>query len=420
MTHCPVCELPVDAQATACPQCGWEFPYFLGLTEADVARYREALAQAQAAWQQPAADAATEAIASTETTAAAVESATTPQLGLQADESIADFNARLHEQGPYSAGTAMLLTDHYDNKRHSLPLLVSWAEWLPLALTGLYVQVDAETCQQLAAHSQLKVMAHLSADPSGSIVVRGLSLETETETLGIKQFEDEQYWAWLQTQDNLAAYQQYLASHVLKNHHQAAREQVQRLTRQQQQQETLILISGFVLAGLGTALGAGLMLQWFESFMVVMTGGLGGALLLCGSGFLVYTIVTTLSVCPKTTLFAIDSINGQRVPQRYLHLKRQQTPTFTVRGWAIDKPAGQPAGGVLLKLGRQSISALYGRERQDVVRNLAQEAYRYTGFTVTCDSALLPVGEYELPLRILTHDKRRYFLPEKTIRLMVE
>jgi hypothetical protein len=410
----------VDEQATACPQCGWEFPYFLGLTEADVARYRAALAQAQAAWQQPAAETAAVTTAETASATAAVEESAAPQLTLQPDESIAEFNARLHEEGPYSAGTAMLLVDHYDSKRHSLPLLVSWADWLPLALTGLYVQVDAELCQQLAAHTQLKVMAHLSADPSGSIVVRGLSLQMDTQSLGIKQFEDEQYWAWLQNNGNLTTYQQYLASHLLKNHHQAAREQVQVLTGEQRQQEQLVLISGFILAGVGTALGAGLMLQWFESFIVVMTGGLGGALLLCGGGFLVYTIMTTLSVCTATTLFAIDSINGQRVPQRYMHLKRQQTPTFTVRGWAIDKPAGQPAGGVLLKLGRHSMLALYGRERQDVVRNLNQEAYRYCGFTVTCESHLLPVGEYELPLRILTHDKRRYFLPEKTIRLMVE
>lgn len=419
MSHCPVCELPVDEHITACPQCGWEFPFFLNITPAEEQRYRAALAQARTAWQQqitaelaPSSNASA-LTASTEKTAPAL-------LRAQPNESATQFRQRLNENGPYHAGNAVLLTEHYDSQRQSLPLMVTWDEWLPLSLNGLYIRVEPEFVQQLPAHASFAISAQLGADEDSTVIVRSLSLQTDAQTIGIKQFEDEQYWVWLSQSKSISAYQQYLASHMLKNHHQAARAELKALTKQQQQQEGLVLISGFLLAGLGTAIGAGMSVQWFESFALVMSGGFIGACMLTGSGFLLYMALTTLSVHPETTLFAIDSINGQRVVNSYAKINRQQMPQIHLRGWAVDKMAKQAAGGVILKVGRHTLTALYGRERPDIVRNLRSEQYRYSGFSLSFDSHLLPIGEYQLSLRILTHDRKRYFLIEQCIKVLVE
>ncbi len=422
MSHCPVCELPVDEQATACPQCGWEFPFFLNITPAEEQQYRAALAQARTAWQQ---QTLAEPLVNTDTVSPAPPSvdstdANTPTLQAQPDESAAEFGQRLNENGPYHAGTAILLTEHYDSQRQSLPLMVTWDEWLPLSLNGLYIRVDPDFVQQLPAHANFSISAQLGADEQGAVIVRGLSLQTEGQSIGIKQFEDEQYWAWVSESKSIAAYQQYLASHTLKNHHQSARTELQSLSKQQQQQDSLVLISGFLLAGLGTAIGAGLSVQWFESFALVMSGGFVGACVLTGSAFLFYMAVTTLSVHPESTLFAIDSVNGKQVVNSHVKINRQQTPQIHLRGWAIDKIAKKPAGGVILKIGRQSLTALYGRERPDLVRSLRSEHYRYAGFSLSFDSQLLPVGEYYLLPRILTHDRKRYYLPEHSLKVLVE
>ncbi|OUD15571.1 zinc ribbon domain-containing protein [Thioflexithrix psekupsensis] len=413
--RCPVCEFNIDSTANRCPQCGWELPYFLNLTPEDIANYRVALKQAQLAWQQQ------QQQPPPSPSTSAPSAPATPPLHSEAEESAHDFAQRLYESGPHAAGYANVLLGHYDEKKHSLPLLITWPSWMSMSLNGLYVHVEPETVKTLTAQTRYPVWVQLDADEQKHIIVRGLSLEMpDKQHLGIKQFEDEQYWTWATQHHTLGGYQQYLAAHTLKNHHQTARDCVQTLQKQQRRQEQLVLISGFVIAGFGSALGTGLAFHWFEHFALIIAGGLVGTLLLLGSSFLIYMAMTTLSVCQEATLFAIESINGQRLTQNYIRINRHDTPVMQIRGWAIDKVAEMPAGGVLIVAGSDVITALYGRERPDVVRTLGGEQYRYCGFSAAFYSELLPQGHYDLPLRILRHDRSAYFSPEKTVRLLVE
>jgi hypothetical protein len=419
---CPVCEFKVDSTADRCPQCGWELPYFLGLTEADIAAYQTALKQAQLAWQQQRlVPAAASAASSSEGASSRDAAPEFPPLQPEIDESATHFAQRLYENGPYPAGYANVLLTHYDAKQHSLPLLITWPSWISISLNGLYIRLEPELLQTMTAQTRYPIWVQLGADEQKQVIVRGLSLELPNQQqIGIKQFEDEQYWTWITQYHHSGGYQQYLATHTLKNHHQTAKIHLENLQKQQKKQEQLIIISGFAIAGLGSALGTGLALHWFEHFALMIAGGLLGTLLLLGGSFLIYMAITTLSVCQENTLFAIESINGERLTQNYIKINRQNTPIMQIRGWAIDKIAEMPAGAVLVIAGSDVITALYGRERPDLVRTLGGEQYRYCGFSVVFYSRLLPKGHYDLPLRILRQNRRSYFLPEKTVRLLIE
>lgn len=51
---CPICDMAQNDPAgedPCCPQCGWDFPKFLGTGVAVIARYRQHIAEARAAWQ---------------------------------------------------------------------------------------------------------------------------------------------------------------------------------------------------------------------------------------------------------------------------------------------------------------------------------------------------------------------------------
>ena len=89
-------------------------------------------------------------------------------------------------------------------------------------------------------------------------------------------------------------------------------------------------------------------------------------------------------------------------------------------GWAVDRTAGQPAGGVVVDLdGRLQIPALYGLERADVARDLGNSTYRYSGFRAEFATALLKPGPHRLTVMIVSADKTGYYLGDRSVTVDV-
>jgi hypothetical protein len=81
-----------------------------------------------------------------------------------------------------------------------------------------------------------------------------------------------------------------------------------------------------------------------------------------------------------------------------------------VEGWAVDKPAGGLAGGVLIMVDEQiPIQAEYGQERTDVAEALGNAAYLNSGYTAIIPAEFLPPGRHTLTVRVLSQDGQSYY-----------
>lgn len=436
MFSCPICEYHVDDSANLCPQCGWEFQFFFGMTEEDEAIYRQQVLQAQQAWQQRQKNTAAAITPPTAETTPAESPTnsfvaepspppsnvfTPPDLDKAEQESWEQFAQRIENGNPYLAGMATLLTERYQAKTETLPLKVDWLSWLPSNLAqGLYVKIPAAQMAELSINQSVKV--HLTVE-QGDIVITGFALHTPKATLGIKQEEDEQFWQWAKQQNSVECYQQYLQGQTLKNHHKAARENLAVVQKQKDKQELLIFLGVLVIVMISTmsgALGIGTLLKTETTLQLALLGGLGSATVCLFVLFLIFKWVRYLHFLGDATLCVVESVNGRKLIAAHTVIDRQKETKVTIRGWAIDKPYQQAAGNVFICLNRKSaILALYGKERPDIVRSLGNEHYRKCGFAATFDTRLLQSGENIIKFKVLTADKRGYYLPEQTLKLFV-
>jgi hypothetical protein len=119
----------------------------------------------------------------------------------------------------------------------------------------------------------------------------------------------------------------------------------------------------------------------------------------------------------ETTL-AVDEIGGQD-PNRGVPIS-VKTPSFYVRGWAIDQRTKSLAGGVIIQLDGKDYLADYGTPRPDVADTLKNPDYLKSGFTASIDSAAMGKGKHTLVVRVVTADKKGYYQQNRTYDVIVE
>lgn len=122
------------------------------------------------------------------------------------------------------------------------------------------------------------------------------------------------------------------------------------------------------------------------------------------------------------TLFALDELGGQ-VPKLNapVAINAQQTPTITIRGWAVDQRATREAGGVIINVdGKTDVVADYGLNRPDVASNLKNSAYANAGFRATIDAATLDKGRHTLTMRVVTSDRKGYYEQKQKYELNIQ
>lgn len=126
----------------------------------------------------------------------------------------------------------------------------------------------------------------------------------------------------------------------------------------------------------------------------------------------------SLTDAKSETPIALDEIGGQLPkPGTPITIK---TPTFVVRGWAVDQRSKSAAAGVIVNVDGKDFLANYGSPRPDVAENLKSANYVNSGFTVSIDSSALGKGKHTLIFRVVTSDRKSYYQQKQTYDVVVE
>lgn len=122
------------------------------------------------------------------------------------------------------------------------------------------------------------------------------------------------------------------------------------------------------------------------------------------------------------TFFALDEIGAQLPkPNVPIAVNTQQTPTITIRGWAVDQRVKGEAGGVIINVdGKTDVMANYGMPRPDVAANLKNPDYTNSGFRATIDTSTLDKGHHTLIMRVITADQKGYYEQKQKYELDVQ
>jgi len=118
------------------------------------------------------------------------------------------------------------------------------------------------------------------------------------------------------------------------------------------------------------------------------------------------------------TVLLLDEVAGQD-PNSGVPISIK-TPSFVVRGWAIDQRTKSTAGGVIINVDGKDFLANYGSPRPDVAGNLKNPDYVNSGFSASIDSPVIGKGKHTLAFRVVTSDRKGYYQQGKTYQVIVE
>ncbi|MEW6771942.1 MAG: hypothetical protein AB1330_11240 [Bacillota bacterium] len=130
-----------------------------------------------------------------------------------------------------------------------------------------------------------------------------------------------------------------------------------------------------------------------------------------------------LAFAGHATPFAIDTVNGRPplVQGSPFVVSADKDNAITITGWAVDGRAKDKAGGVFINVdGRLDIPALYGLDRRDVAEHFKNKRYRFSGFTASFATSVLGKGRHTLSLKVVTADKKSYYLSKQKVILEIK
>lgn len=119
-----------------------------------------------------------------------------------------------------------------------------------------------------------------------------------------------------------------------------------------------------------------------------------------------------------TTQFYIDLVNTKPYKTGTVLPVKADSGEITVNGWGADYKNKKAAAGVFLTIDdKTDIAASYGEERKDVATFFKDNNYANTGFTVKAPTASLAKGKHTLTFKVVSADKKEYFVPEQKIEI---
>lgn len=126
----------------------------------------------------------------------------------------------------------------------------------------------------------------------------------------------------------------------------------------------------------------------------------------------------------KSTLYAIDWINGQRQGKDSVVIEDSSSSNeqiIIISGWAVDQMAKQAAGGMFINIdGKIDIPVVYGTARGDVAKYFGENKYLFSGFTAAISTLLLDKGQHTLSLKIVSADRTAYYMPDDKINIFIK
>ena len=129
-----------------------------------------------------------------------------------------------------------------------------------------------------------------------------------------------------------------------------------------------------------------------------------------------------LGATPGETDFAIDALDGYTDPRPEMEMaiSARRERRLVMTGWAVDRQAAEAAGDIFINVdGERDIPIAYGIDRQDVASHFGRPGYRRSGFRASIPLVHLGPGRHTLRLKIVTHDRQRYYQPEWPLTLTI-
>ncbi len=108
------------------------------------------------------------------------------------------------------------------------------------------------------------------------------------------------------------------------------------------------------------------------------------------------------------TKFSIDKINGKIVNIREAPIEISDMELI-ISGWAIDLPAGLPAGNVIVEINGKQFMASYGLSRKDVAKAFKNDIFGQTGWEIKIPTNSIGKGKKSVSLKIISNDNKSYF-----------
>ena len=123
--------------------------------------------------------------------------------------------------------------------------------------------------------------------------------------------------------------------------------------------------------------------------------------------------LSSIKKSAHSTLFAVETINDIKIKDE--DIIKVQGESLTVKGWAVDKPNEEKAGGVYIDIDENLYPAYYGIIRRDLLGTLNFATSTSYGFTCTIDTEELGKGRHILTIKILTNDRKSYYSSKEEI-----
>ncbi len=109
------------------------------------------------------------------------------------------------------------------------------------------------------------------------------------------------------------------------------------------------------------------------------------------------------------TDYWIDAVGPVESPYTRGSVQMRATDEFKVRGWCVDRQAGEPAAGVELVLDGKPYQLPYKVDRSDVSDAQKNPKYRYCGFQASFPAQVVGAGSHRVSFRFLANDRKSYY-----------
>ena len=127
-----------------------------------------------------------------------------------------------------------------------------------------------------------------------------------------------------------------------------------------------------------------------------------------------------LNSIQESTSYSLDYINNEAVNQNDAVIDLQDDKDYLiVKGWAIDKKNNNLAGGVYIDINGKLFPAVYRIPLPDVAKSFNNPLFRLCGFERVIPFYSIGKGEYEVSLKILTKDKKAYYVSDKLAKVKI-
>lgn len=128
--------------------------------------------------------------------------------------------------------------------------------------------------------------------------------------------------------------------------------------------------------------------------------------------------INRLQKADNTTRASISTVNG--TPAKKIKRPLVVNTNLEIVGTAIDMPAEAVAAGVYIQVGKKHFLANYGQKRVGLTRQLKNKKLLKSGFRINIPKNKLEKGVQTISLKVVSRDRKTYYLKKDLVKIKVE